>query len=464
MNFFKDLQLFFGSASHSLRGLLNIQDGTAIDQTVVSIRKNIDMKGANLWILFASAVIASVGLDQDSGAVIIGAMLISPLMGPILGVGLSVGINDKVSLFKSIRNLVLATSVSLLASYLYFVITPLGKMTPSMLARTSPNSLDTIIAFAGGIAGIVAGSRRDQTTAIPGVAIATALMPPICTAGFGLASGRLNVFFGAFYLFFLNAIFIALATYLIVRFLKFPYKEQVDASTQTRVKRAFIVFVLLIFVPSIYTLYNLVSQERLNAKVDQFVDTEIKQKMEDLYYDGHTISSKDDSVIVKMSLLGSKAIDSQLLVDLNRSLNINYDLANARLEIIQNNRNKFEKELLAKIEEQNNFVLEEVYSRNQSELQSYKTMAYQLEKKLQANMEQNIPILEIKEELKIHYPSIDDFKYAHVISDRDTVLTFMIKWQASEQSKIVQESQLKIKEWLKLRLKKDTITVSRWSL
>ena len=459
MNFFDDLKIFFGSSSSSLKSVLDIQDGTAIQQTIVSIKKNIDMKGANLWILFCSAVIASVGLDQNSGAVIIGAMLISPLMGPILGVGMSVGINDRTALFKSIRYLALATGVSLLASYLYFVITPLGKMTPALLARTSPNSLDTIIAFAGGIAGIVAGSRRDQTNAIPGVAIATALMPPVCTAGFGLATGNLNVFAGAFYLFFLNAVFISLATYLIVRFLKFPYIEQVDQITQKRIKRGFLVFVIVVMGPSFYTLYNLVQAERLESKIDLFIDVEIKEKMSHLFYEGHTVETRNDSTIVKIGLLGNKEVEQDVVDLLNGLLTVNYDVNNANLEIIQNNKSKFEKEILDKIEKQSNFVLEDAYKRNQSDLNTYKSMTFHLEQELSKYRDDSIPISTLRKELSINHPEVKSISYGELIQDKDTVLTFFIKLDEELANGFAEEEVRKIEAWLKVRLDKDTITV-----
>ena len=196
--------------------------------TVMSIRDGIYLKGSNIWLLISAIAIASIGLDVSSPALLIGAMLISPLMSPILGIGLSIGINDRKTLFGSLKSFGTAVLVSLTTSVIYFSLSPIGTATPEMLSRTSPTVLDVMVAFFGGIAGIVAGSRKDKSAAIPGVAIATALLPPLCVAGFGIAHGDLKIFLGSFYLFFLNSVFISLATYVIVRLLKFPYKEHLS--------------------------------------------------------------------------------------------------------------------------------------------------------------------------------------------------------------------------------------------
>ncbi len=220
--------------------ILNLRENADFEKTKSTISEGISLRGYNLWILACSTILASIGLDTNSTAVIIGAMLISPLMSPILGVGLSVAIHDKQVLTRSLRNLIIAVVISLGASVLYFFLSPLGVPTPELQARTFPTLLDVLIALFGGIAGIVSISRHEQTNAIPGVAIATALMPPLCTAGFGIATANWNYFFGAFYLFFINAVFISLSTYLIVRYLHFPEKEFVNTKVARRYRTWFI--------------------------------------------------------------------------------------------------------------------------------------------------------------------------------------------------------------------------------
>jgi len=203
--------------------LLDIDHDTDKKATIEDIKENIYMKGHTAWVLIFSVIIASVGLNISSPAVVIGAMLISPLLGPILGVGLSIGTNDIDTLKRSLTNLGVMVALSLLTSFLFFLIPIFRNETPELLARTSPDVRDVFIAIAGGLALIIAISRRSkQTNTIAGVAIATALMPPLCTAGYGLAIGNFSYFGGAMFLFSINTIFIALAAFVIVKFLHFP--------------------------------------------------------------------------------------------------------------------------------------------------------------------------------------------------------------------------------------------------
>lgn len=260
-----------------LRLITSIRGGTDVEGTISEISSGVRLRGANVWMLVCSAILASIGLDVNSTAVIIGAMLISPLMSPILGVGLGIGILDRILLRDSLRNLALATFLSLLTSFFYFLISPLGELTPELSARTTPTLLDVGVAFFGGIAGIVAGSRTRKTSAIPGVAIATALMPPVCTAGFGLAKFDSGVFLGAFYLYFINASFISLATYLITILLRFPKREQVDDEHTSRVRRYILGFAVLITIPSAFIFYNVLAKLRFDQGVRNFVNTEIRQ-------------------------------------------------------------------------------------------------------------------------------------------------------------------------------------------
>lgn len=260
-----------------LKKVLNIKPGTDVNGTIERISSGVSFKGYNSWILFCSVILASIGLDVNSVAVIIGAMLISPLMSPILGVGLSVGIHDKELFLRSLRNLGIATLISLTGSTLYFLSTPFGDITSELLGRTHPTLLDVMVAFFGGVAGIVSMSRSESTNAIPGVAIATALMPPLCTAGYGLASGRWEFFLGAFYLFFINAIFIALATYLLVKYLKFPIKQYVDKQLQRRYTRLSWFFVSLSLIPSFYFLYTVYKDNSTKKTIETLVIKQLEK-------------------------------------------------------------------------------------------------------------------------------------------------------------------------------------------
>ena len=191
------------------------------DEIHEDIEKGIVFKGTNLWILMFAIVVASVGLNVNSTAVIIGAMLISPLMGPINGIGYSLATYDFELFRKALKNFLFAVGVGLFTSTVYFVISPINQAHSELLARTSPTIYDVLIAFFGGLAGIVAMSSKMKGNVIPGVAIATALMPPLCTAGYGLATLQFNFFFGAFYLFTINTVFIAFASLLVCQYLNF---------------------------------------------------------------------------------------------------------------------------------------------------------------------------------------------------------------------------------------------------
>ena len=250
---------------------LQIRDLADPEATIEGIKKDIEFRGFNLWILVFSIVIASIGLNVDSTAVVIGAMLISPLMGPIMGFGLGIGINDAATVRKSLTNLGVAAGIAVLSSAIYFLISPIDEAGSELFARTNPTFLDVLVALFGGVTGILAGSRKEKSNVIPGVAIATALMPPLCTAGFGLANGEWEYFFGAFYLFLINAILIATATTLVVRYLKFPQATFVDPVRERKYKRYFAVALLALVIPSGWIFYKTVSETVVTSRIDGFV-------------------------------------------------------------------------------------------------------------------------------------------------------------------------------------------------
>jgi uncharacterized hydrophobic protein (TIGR00271 family) len=248
-------------------------DDAEIDR---SIRAGVELRGATPWILMFAIVIASVGLNTNSNAVIIGAMLVSPLMGPIVGLGYGVGIHDFALVRRSLANLAIAAGISLLTSTLYFMLTPLHEAQSELLARTTPSLWDVLIALAGGLAGIIGQTRREKSNVIPGVAIATALMPPLCTAGYGLANGDWSVFGGAFYLFSINCVFIAFAAVVVIEFLRLPHRKFLDPRRERHVKRALLAIVLLTGLPSIYLAAKLVDNELFKSRAREFVRREFR--------------------------------------------------------------------------------------------------------------------------------------------------------------------------------------------
>lgn len=238
-----------------------------------TIEEGIIFKGTNLWILVFAIVVASVGLNMNSTAVIIGAMLISPLMGPINGMGYSLATYNFPLFRQALKNFVFAVIASIIASTAYFAMSPVSTAHSELLARTSPTIYDVLIAFFGGLAGILAISSRLKGNVIPGVAIATALMPPLCTAGYGLATAQFYYFFGAFYLFTINTVFIAIASVLVSQVLKLPIITLVDSAQKNRVNRWITFVILVTIIPSIYFGYLLVQKERFAENAAKFIKT-----------------------------------------------------------------------------------------------------------------------------------------------------------------------------------------------
>lgn len=301
-----------------LRQLFSIRTQLEEFDTVHSeISKSVSFKGTNLFVLIFAIVVASVGLNMNSTAVIIGAMLISPLMGPINGIGYSLATYDLPLLRRSITNLSLAVAVSLISSAVYFFISPVNEAHSELLARTSPSIYDVIIALFGGLAGIFAMSSKLKGNVIPGVAIATALMPPICTAGYGLATLQFNFFFGALYLFTINTVFIAFAALLVCQYLKFPIRSIIDAAKKKRITQYTTAIIIITIIPSFYFGYRLVKNEEFTQSARQLIrevsilegnflqseKIDIDNHSVELMYSGFGISDKDISTIKRIAQL-----------------------------------------------------------------------------------------------------------------------------------------------------------------
>ena len=322
--------------------LLDLKDGLDKEGTIINIKSNKEMKGANAWLLMCSILIASLGLDLNSPAVIIGAMLISPLMSPILGIGLGIGINDRNTLNVSAYHLMIAIGIALFTSTLYFSITSwleIGKgFTPEIEGRTSPNILDAMVALIGGLAGIISSSRKDKSNAIPGVAIATALMPPLCVTGYGIAqffgymigAGNvnldfMNVMFNSFFLFVLNATLVALGTYFIVRFMDFPSRSFESTKEENRSKFIlyFTSFVLLSV--SIFTTYRIIEDNNKIEKIEIFIQQELSDSR--IITKSITKNFASQKFQVKISCMGN--LDDKQQIDYNQMLKSKYKVDDA---------------------------------------------------------------------------------------------------------------------------------------
>ena len=254
-----------------------MQDMEDEQEIVNQITSGVSFRGANLWVLIFAIFIASLGLNVNSTAVIIGAMLISPLMGPIIGMGLAMGINDLNLMRRAVKNFGVATLISVLTAMVYFLITPLGEAQSELLARTSPTIYDVLIATFGGAAGILALCTKGKGNVIPGVAIATALMPPLCTAGYGLATGHFLYFLGAFYLFFINSVFISLATYVGVRLMHFHRLEFQNPALAQKAQRVVAGIAIVTMIPATFMTVGIVRRSIFDNKLNSFVKTELSQ-------------------------------------------------------------------------------------------------------------------------------------------------------------------------------------------
>lgn len=409
------------------------------DETLIieSIRKGVHFKGTNVWTLIFAIIIASIGLNVNSTAVIIGAMLISPLMGPIMGIGLSMGISDFDLLKKSTKNLLVATIISLITSFLYFTITPLREASSELLARTTPSVWDVFIAFFGGLAGIVAGTRKEKSNVIPGVAIATALMPPLCTAGYGLATGKLFYFLGALYLFFINSLFICLATFLIVKHLRFHKVEFTTPEREKRVTRYMLLIVVLTIIPSIYLAYRITERSIFERNAKRFVQTEFHFRRTQVVT--HNYVFEGDKRLIELLLFGQPLSIGRL--DTIKTFLPKYNLANTELIVHQGFDAKQQIDLSA-IKAS---ILEDVFRIDTLD-----------------NTENTSNVFpDLKDELKALYPHIESYTLQNAVIKNvaslknDTVTLFTAKFQ----KQIKADDERRLTSWLKLRVKSDSIKV-----
>ncbi|MET4137786.1 TIGR00341 family protein [Pedobacter sp. UYP1] len=410
------------------------------DDVVLSIKKNSDFVGANLWTLIFAIFIASIGLNVNSTAVIIGAMLISPLMGPIMGIGLGIGTNDFELVKKGLRNLLIATLISIVASTIYFYITPLHDAQSELLARTTPSIWDVFIAFFGGLAGIVAGTRKEKSNVIPGVAIATALMPPLCTAGFGLATGNLYFFMGAIYLYFINSVFICISTFLIVRFLRFKKKYFEDKNYERKVSRYILITVTVAVVPSIYLAYGIVDKSIFENNAQKFVNEQFQFKNTQVVNKNFKYNTKGNEI--DLLLIGYEL--PKTAIDSINNLLVKYKLKNTKLQIRQGLNAKQEIDF-SQIKAS---ILEDVFKKD-SVIQNSSI----------ALLDKPLPIID--QELRALYPDMKSYALSNVVLHKldiavtDT-LTIMV---ASFAKKTSLAEQIKLGKWLKSRLQVDSVQV-----
>lgn len=463
---------------HFVFKIMHLADDTDIEGTIASIRGGVVLEGSNLWMLICSSIIACIGLDTNSPAVIIGAMLISPLMSPILGLGLCMGINDREYLVKSVKNFAIAVGLSLFVSWLYFHLTPFGEYTPEMQGRTEPTLLDAGVAFFGGLAGIIAGSRTEKSNPIPGVAIATALMPPLCTSGFGLATGRWEVFGGAFYLFGINALLISASTYIIVRWLKFPQINMETAQNKSvyRKNRAVILFFMgLLLFPSIVFMMKKLWEARENSLVKEFIAQNIHRDVEKgtTWEWGHN-SFMDSTATLKVYYFGvyiSPDSVSQLETKLVQQLDnawwlLKFMSPNASNILLNSSQVKPDEERtkirnrLATLKGR----VDKIENVSYDKLRIKDTEIDSLHREIRSLTADSIPFAQIKEEVKALYPELEKFaigKTTLTTFDSTSRLSYaaIVAWKPKIKRYKIPEIQRRIGNYLKVKLKSDKVYV-----
>ncbi len=439
--------------TESFKNLLNIRHDCDVDATIANISQNIEFKGVTIWILVFAIFLASIGLNVNSTAVIIGAMLVSPLMGPIMGIGLAIGITDLKMLKKSIKNLLIMTFISLLVSTIYFLISPLSDAQSELLARTRPTIFDVLIASFGGFAGIVAASRKKElTTVVSGVAIATALMPPLCTAGYGIGTGQFNYFWGAFYLFFINSFFIALATFIIVKHLKFPEKEYLNEARRRKVRHTIAIFSLIVIIPSVFIALNVVRETAFNAATKKYIaDIEKSELLPDVQiiktnknYENHTI---------ELVFVGQQLSDAQMHYLHNHLIECGLD--KVTLAIKQTSSNTFD------VNNQPQLI-QDLLNKKDKELAQNDSIITALNEKINKLQQQNkVDMTQFAKELQALQPNIARFSFSEAeqidlqANTTSTNPTISIVWKDQPNEETIKQ----LTSWLKIRLQTENIIV-----
>lgn len=431
-----------------VKGYFNaLPDKESEAETISQISSGVRFHGSNLWVLIFAIFIASLGLNLNSTAVIIGAMLISPLMGPIIGMGLAVGINDFELLKRSIKNYLVATVISVITATIYFVITPLNEAQSELLARTSPSLYDVLVAIFGGAAGILAIGTKAKGNVIPGVAIATALMPPLCTAGYGLAVVDFSFFFGAFYLYFINTVFIALSTFVGVRMLRFKPKTFADTQRLKKVKKYIIVIAITTMLPAIYMTIQIIRMSVRDSNTQQFIKNELTFKGTQLL----SFSRNDDKKTISVVAIG-KSIEKNAIDKANLKLE-NYHLSGYRLNVIQG----YQSDSLLLLEGQTMPQASKAIQQQQliEQTEQLNTMSKQLQ---EYTAYENLG-KEISQEVKAVCPKVRRISLSQVLeasTDTSTTLRYTIA-VAGCNNPLTDAEHTQLQRWLKARSKADSL-------
>ena len=415
---------------------------------IKQITNGINFQGSNLWILIFAVFIASLGLNVNSTAVIIGAMLISPLMGPIIGMGLALGIAD-LDLFKqSIKNYLVSTFISVVTATIYFTLSPITDAQSELLARTSPTLYDVLIALFGGAAGFLAMSTKGRNNVVPGVAIATALMPPLCTAGYGLAVQNTSYFFGAFYLYFINTVFIAFTTCLGVRFLHFHRKQFINREKMRRVNLYIVSIIIITIIPASYMTWNIIKQSVFENNIENFITKELNYSGTNILSHQYDLKTKTLHVVAVGNPISTDSIAKA------QKTMANYQLDGYALKVIQGSNS----DSLLLLQHKNKGQLM-VGEKNTAEWQELAYRNDVLQKQL--NSYTHYPVLanDMKEELKVVCPeakSIMLSKASESFVDSASIKNYIVAVVKTNKT-LAQDNRKQLYDWLKVKVKSDSL-------
>ena len=454
-----DFAYLMRSLWNHFKKTLSLRDGIDRQATLEGIERDVEFKGHAAWILICSIIIASIGLGENNVAVIIGAMLISPLMGPILGIGLASATNDFDLLKKSFSNLAMAGVISVLIATLYFLLIRIPEPTLELINRKNATFLAIGVALFGGFAGIIAGSRPLKTNVFPGVAIATALMPPLCTVGYGLATWQMNYLLGASYLFFINSVFIALPTYLYIRFVRFPLKQFVDPVKERKIKRYIGVFLVVVAIPSITIFAHVFKESRFDRNSRDFI-VDIKSELDttDSYVNFTEMSYSDTLQSIRIGIggvplnAGQKEVFESGLAD--------FSLSGCKVQWLDGQ----DLSLLIK----DHFDSNESHKQSMQEALDLQHQELEhLRERLQGEQEKDMALEALYQEVTMFYSDVRDVKFGQVLDldaagKRDTVSTVMIWWKDSVPDERILEASDRLERWLPIQLK--TAEVRLWHM
>ena len=465
-----DAKGLLNSVKKFLIELFDFRDDTDHEATIAAIKADIPFKGATAWILLFAVFVASIGLNANSTAVVIGAMLISPLMGPILGLGMSFALNDIDTFKKSLLNLGIMIGLSLFASFLFFYLFPLSEDNSELLGRVSPDIRDVLIAFFGGLALMVARTKKGTVASVIfGVAIATALMPPLCTAGYGLAKGNYTYFLGAMYLFIINTIFIALATFLVLKLLHFPMHKYANAAKRKRYSTIATIIGLSVMIPAIFTFINAFQNNQMNTQINSFIKNEIKiNKYLQLIDWDKDIEKKE--IYLNFFNEVNEATENDLFNELADAKTYP-NLADFKLRIKGSDTKSFE-------------LITTAYTEKREELQESKNIISGLQKQLtelqetifglnnrieQDALNKNQKVVafsRIAKDAKIRYSAIEEISFANVLSSKDfikidTIPLATIKWNLKLADSAIAVKEIVLRSWLQEEMELDTLFIKR---